>query len=63
MSIIRWFTVYASVYSIKQEKIKIHGKIMKNVKIHFNYLPFKLNDRKLPNNFHEILRKTQNTRF
>ena len=32
-----------------------YGKILKNVKIHFNYLIVKLNDCNLPNNVHEIL--------
>ena len=46
--------LYASVYGIKQEKKIINlWKNLKKRKIHFNYLPVKLNDRYLPNNVHE----------
>ena len=39
------------------------GKISKIVKIYLNYLPVKLNERNLPNNFHEILSEPHETLF
>ena len=36
-------------------------KILKNVKIHLNYLPFKFTDSNLPNNVYEILSETHVT--
>ena len=36
----------------KKNLIYIYGKILKNAKIHLNYLSVNFNDRNLPNNVH-----------